>query len=92
MNDHSNSFSDGFSADERDRLEQELLELHFGCHSNAEAIEARLAAEPALRALQRCATSGGNLFEQLMETTRVASLGQIRQALFEVGGRYRRAM
>jgi len=52
----------------------------------------REQASAALRALQRCATSGGNLFEQLMETTRVASLGQIRQALFEVGGRYRRAM
>ncbi|HEX6810377.1 MAG TPA: MG2 domain-containing protein, partial [Planctomycetota bacterium] len=41
-----------FSPAERDQLEQELLELHFGCHENPERIEARLAAEPALRALQ----------------------------------------
>jgi len=33
---------------------------------------------------------GGNIFEELMSTVRVASLGQISQALFEVGGEYRR--
>ena len=49
MNDQLNSDADAFSDDERDRLEQELLELHFGCHENPEAIEARLAAEPALQ-------------------------------------------
>lgn len=37
---------------ERERLAQELLELHFGCHENPEALQARLAREPALRALQ----------------------------------------
>jgi hypothetical protein len=37
---------------ERDQLAQELLELHFGCHENPERLEARLAAEPALRELQ----------------------------------------
>lgn len=41
-----------FTPQERDRLEQELLELHFGCHEDPAALEARLAAEPALRALQ----------------------------------------
>jgi methylmalonyl-CoA mutase len=32
------------------------------------------------------------VFAELMDTVRVASLGQISEALFAVGGRYRRAM
>jgi methylmalonyl-CoA mutase len=36
--------------------------------------------------------ANGNLFEELMDTVRVCSLGQITQALFEVGGQYRRNM
>jgi isobutyryl-CoA mutase len=35
---------------------------------------------------------GGNVFEELMETVKVASLGQITDALFNVGGEYRRNM
>ena len=50
------------------------------------------AAEPALRRLQDVARRGDNVFEELMETVKVASLGQISEALFEVGGRYRRAL
>ena len=50
------------------------------------------AAPEALRRLQETARSGGNLFAELMETVQVASLGQITGALYEVGGRYRRAM
>ncbi len=46
----------------------------------------------ALRALQQVALSGGNIFEELMQTVRTCSLGQITYALFEVGGRYRRSM
>jgi methylmalonyl-CoA mutase len=49
-------------------------------------------APAALRSLQEVASRGGNVFEALMETVKVASLGQISDALFEVGGRYRRAM
>ena len=33
-----------------------------------------------------------NIFEKLMEATKVCSLGQITSALFEVGGQYRRNM
>ncbi|MBW2241634.1 MAG: cobalamin-dependent protein [Deltaproteobacteria bacterium] len=47
---------------------------------------------PALARLQETARSGRNLFEELMETVKVASLGQISEALFLVGGRYRRSM
>ncbi|MCK6530773.1 methylmalonyl-CoA mutase family protein [Myxococcota bacterium] len=46
----------------------------------------------ALRRLQQVALSGGNVFAELMGAVRVASLGQITRALFEVGGRYRRSM
>jgi isobutyryl-CoA mutase len=46
----------------------------------------------ALEALQRAATSGTNLFEALMETAKVASLGQMSHALYQVGGQYRRSM
>jgi methylmalonyl-CoA mutase len=46
----------------------------------------------ALKKLKETALSGGNIFEQLMETVRVASLGQITAALYEVGGKYRRNM
>lgn len=49
-------------------------------------------APTALAALQRVAREGGNTFEELLETVRVASLGHITGALFEVGGQYRRNM
>jgi methylmalonyl-CoA mutase len=49
-------------------------------------------APAALRRLGDVARRGENVFEELMETTKVASLGQIVDALFEVGGKYRRAM
>ncbi|MEO6821978.1 MAG: fused isobutyryl-CoA mutase/GTPase IcmF [Candidatus Nanopelagicales bacterium] len=47
-------------------------------------------AAPALAALRATATSGGNVFAELMTAVRVCSLGQITQAFFEVGGQYRR--
>ncbi|HVP29952.1 MAG TPA: methylmalonyl-CoA mutase family protein [Myxococcota bacterium] len=61
---------------------------------NVRAFQARHAeAAPALlRRLQEVALAGGNVFAELMETVKVASLGQITNALFEVGGRYRRSM
>jgi methylmalonyl-CoA mutase len=49
-------------------------------------------ASQALDELQRTAISGGNIFAQLMETAKVATLGQMSQALYQVGGQYRRNM
>ena len=49
-------------------------------------------AEAALGRLKKTARSGGNLFEELMDTVATCSLGQITHALFEVGGQYRRNM
>ena len=45
-----------------------------------------------LNKLQEAAIKNENLFEHLMEATKVCSLGQITSALFEVGGQYRRNM
>ncbi len=51
------------------------------------------AARPAaLARLQKAAAEGGNVFAELMEAVKVASLGSISHALYEVGGRYRRNM
>jgi methylmalonyl-CoA mutase len=35
---------------------------------------------------------GRNIFAQLMETAKVASVGQMSRALYDVGGQYRRSM
>jgi methylmalonyl-CoA mutase len=51
------------------------------------------AAAPAMIArLQRAVIDNGNVFEVLMDAVRVCSLAQITNALFEVGGQYRRSM
>lgn len=42
--------------------------------------------------LQNAAINNHNIFEQLMESVKTCSLGQITNALFEVGGKYRRSM
>jgi methylmalonyl-CoA mutase len=46
----------------------------------------------AMEKLQQVAASGGNVFSELMESVKVASLGSISHALYEVGGQYRRSM
>lgn len=45
-----------------------------------------------LNQLKSVALNNGNLFEELMETVKYCSLGQITNALYEVGGQYRRNM
>ena len=51
------------------------------------------AASPAvLKRLQKAVIDNDNVFEVLMDAVRVCSLGQITNALFEVGGQYRRNM
>jgi methylmalonyl-CoA mutase len=51
------------------------------------------AAAPAqLKRLQQAVIENKNVFEVLMDAVRVCSLGQITNALFEVGGQYRRNM
>ncbi|MDH3454899.1 MAG: methylmalonyl-CoA mutase family protein, partial [Desulfuromonadales bacterium] len=62
--------------------------------TNLRAFQAQhaAAAPEALKRLQQAAESGGNIFAELMEAVKVASLGQISAALYEVGGQYRRNM
>jgi methylmalonyl-CoA mutase len=52
----------------------------------------REVSAAALQRLQDVAIGGGNVFAELLETVRCCSLGQITQALFGVGGKYRRSM
>jgi methylmalonyl-CoA mutase len=70
--------------------------------AQVEALHARCPeeSEEALRKLQETATSTAfstgvfnqNTFAALMEAAKVCSLGQITQAMYEVGGQYRRNM
>ncbi len=46
----------------------------------------------ALERLQRAAVEGSNVFDALLAAAPVASLGQMSEALYEIGGRYRRNM
>jgi methylmalonyl-CoA mutase len=69
--------------DEKQNQLQRLADFHT-----------RHAAEsPAmLQRLRQAVIENGNVFEVLMDAVRVCSLGQITNALFEVGGQYRRNM
>jgi methylmalonyl-CoA mutase len=49
-------------------------------------------APAMLAALRQAVIDDGNVFTKLMDAVRVCSLGQITDALFEVGGQYRRSM
>ena len=53
--------------------------------------KAELAQESISR-IQDAAVNNANIFEELMEASKHCSLGQITNALFEVGGQYRRNM
>jgi methylmalonyl-CoA mutase len=59
-----------------------------------DAFKKRHEAQSAsmLKRLQQVAVNNGNLFEELMETVKYCSLGQITNALYSVGGQYRRNM
>jgi methylmalonyl-CoA mutase len=52
----------------------------------------RKEVEEGLRNIQDAAVNNQNIFEELMETCKTASLGQVTHSLFEVGGQYRRNM
>jgi isobutyryl-CoA mutase len=59
----------------------------------AEFHQAHAKQAPAmLKRLQQAVIDNNNVFDVLMDAVRVCSLGQITNALFEVGGQYRRSM
>jgi methylmalonyl-CoA mutase len=66
--------------------EQQIINLRLFRERNKD----RSAA--AIRKLQEVAVSNGNIFEELMETVKSCTLGEITHALYEVGGQYRRSM
>lgn len=49
-------------------------------------------AEEGLEKLKRVAREGGNLFEVMMDIVQYCTVGQVTQALFETGGKFRRNM
>ena len=89
LNPNAQDFDEN-AADEFDmELARAMPEEKQACLERTQGIERN---EEALHKLQKVAREGGNVFEELMETTKVASLGQITDALFAVGGQYRRNM
>ena len=72
-------------ATEKEKLHQiEVIKnLH---HANHKIVNKEI------NTLKEKAINNENIFEQLMEATKVCTLGQISAALFEVGGQYRRNM
>ncbi|MBY0145276.1 fused isobutyryl-CoA mutase/GTPase IcmF [Neobacillus niacini] len=69
--------------------EEKELQIH-----NLRAFQQAHAAQTAkaLEKLKAAAVNNENIFAELMETVKTASLGQITKALYEVGGQYRRNM
>jgi methylmalonyl-CoA mutase len=72
------------TAEEKDQQIRRLAAFHETHRAESGAALARLKAVAT--------TEEGNVFAELMSAVRVASLGQITNALYEVGGRYRRAL
>jgi len=73
------------------RSTYEDKELHLKRCNEYNERHADTQAE-AIARLKKVALDGGNIFAELMYTVRHASLGVITNALFEVGGQYRRNM
>lgn len=72
------------STDEEKKAQIQTLENLKGVMPNR--------ASEALKKLQQTALKHDNIFEELIECGKYCSLGQITNALYEVGGQYRRNM
>jgi methylmalonyl-CoA mutase len=70
----------------KEEKESQILHLREFQHEHEEE------AKKLLQTLKETAVQNGNIFEALMDAVKVASLGQITSALYEVGGQYRRNM
>lgn len=90
-----------FISDDSGHQEIETLELARATEQEKQSQLNRLAqfherhaeqSDVVLEKLKQTALESGNIFEALVDAVRVCSLGQITQALFEVGGKYRRSM
>ena len=72
------------STDEEKRQQIESLAAFHRRHADR--------SPACVERLQEVARRRGNVFEELMETVKHCSLGQISDALYRVGGEYRRSM
>jgi methylmalonyl-CoA mutase len=72
------------STDEEKQAQVSAVRAYNDVHATAQGA--------ALARLQATAASAGNVFVELMETVKSASLGRISRALYAVGGQYRRNM
>jgi len=72
------------SSEEEKRAQVEAVRAYNEAHADAQGA--------ALARLQATAASAGNVFGELVETVKSASLGRISRALYAVGGQYRRNM
>jgi isobutyryl-CoA mutase len=72
------------STEEEKRAQVAAVHAYNDVHADAQG--------PALERLQASAAASGNVFAELMETVKSASLGRISRALYAVGGQYRRNM
>ena len=73
------------------RANTEEKEYQIKMLKHLHAFQGHHAAEK-LERVQEAAIQNKNIFSELMEATKVCSLGEITRALFEVGGQYRRSM
>ena len=73
------------------RATEEEKEAQIATVENLKTAYAEEGAR-ALRQLQEAAIRNENMFTVLMEATKYCSLGQLTEAMFEVGGQYRRNM
>ena len=73
------------------RATEEEKEYQIDMLNNLHKTNENKVAEQ-LNIIQEAAINNQNIFEKLMDATKVCSLGQITSALFEVGGQYRRNM
>jgi methylmalonyl-CoA mutase len=86
-NTHENENKDiTLSRSTKEEKEFQINQLNAFKEKNKSVIQEKL------NQLSQTAIEGGNIFEELMKTVRYASLGQISNALYEVGGKYRRGM
>ena len=82
--------SDDFDVDvtRSDEAERQMVIKRNKAFKQAHAAE----AEAGLARLKQVAREGGNLFEVMMDIVEHCTVGQVTQALFETGGKFRRNM
>ena len=98
VNTFTNPDATSLSADEADSFDMEVTRSDEGEkkmvieRNEAFKEENKEKAEEGLARLKQVARDGGNLFEVMMDIVEYCSVGQVTQALFETGGKFRRNM